>query len=97
MNPIAIILVIGAIVILVLNVFACYRVIGSEQLETSQKTLQCILIRFIPLLAAGLCIALTRKPRPGPLERRSSSEAMMDPLAVDPTSIGLGAGDYFID
>lgn len=96
MHAVAIIVIIGAIVIAVLNAFASYRVFKSNQLEPLQKTLQCILIWVVPLLGAGLCIALTREPKP----RRGMHNNMTDSFAsldADPIFFRQSSGDYFLD
>ncbi len=97
MNPVAIILMVCGAVALVLNIFAGYRVIRSEQLEPVQKIAQCVLIWLIPVLGAGLCITLTREPKPTREKGYPTSGTTMDPLAVDAISLDHGGGDYFIE
>jgi len=97
MNPVAIILIASVIVTTMLNIFACYRVIKSDQLEPLQKTLQCILIWLIPVLGAGLCIALTREPKRGEFSGKYSSKQTLGSYDIDDLNISQSYGDYFQD
>lgn len=97
MNPVSCILIVSVITLVILNVFACFRVMQSEQLTIEQKTLQCILIWLIPFLGAGLCIALTREPKRGRFYGKYPSEQTLVSDNIDALSIGEGSGDYFHD
>jgi len=47
-----------------LNLFATYKVLRSEQLQSRQRVLQSLLIWFIPVVGATICLVAIAADKP---------------------------------